>query len=294
MRYLVAAALIGGMLLAQGTPSDQERTFHWPNGARAAVCLTYDDCIPGDLDKIAPDLEAAKLHGTFFVVGSAAPLYKRMDEWRSLVQRGHELGNHAMFHPCQQVVNGHQVRTVPPERALDNYTVRRMIDELQAMNTLLFAIDRNRNRTFAYPCGNGQAGGESYVPGLRPLFTAARAVHVDGEIIAPDMQSLDIHLVPSWTGGDVTGEFLLALVKKALDKGTLAVFAFHGIGGGHPINIDREEHRKLLTWLAANKDQVWTDTFFNVTQHILKERERLGWKNPHNDAAKLWRLYKEY
>jgi len=89
-RYLAVAALIGGIAVAGGIAPEQEETFRWPNGARAAVCLTYDDCINGDLDKIAPDLEAAKLHATFFVIGSSPPLYKRMDEWRALVQRGHE------------------------------------------------------------------------------------------------------------------------------------------------------------------------------------------------------------
>ena len=67
-----------------------------------------------------------------------------------------------------------------------------------------------------------------------------------------------------------------AFAEEALNKGTVAVFQFHGVGGGHAINIDREEHRKLLSWLAAHKDKIWTETFCHVMQHVLRERQRPG------------------
>ena len=54
---------------------------------------------------------------------------------------------------------------------------------------------------------------------------------------------------------------MIAFVKKAVDAGGLAVFMFHGVGGGHSINISREAHQQLLAWLAANRQTVWTDTF---------------------------------
>ena len=57
------------------------------------------------------------------------------------------------------------------------------------------------------------------------------------------------------------------------------MFMFHGVGGGHSINVDREAHRKLLAWLTSRKDDVWTDSFRNVMTHVIAERKRLGWEN---------------
>jgi sialate O-acetylesterase len=56
----------------------------------------------------------------------------------------------------------------------------------------------------------------------------------------------------------------------------MAVIMFHGVGGGHPISVSREAHRLLLAWLAANRQQVWTDTFESVMRHVISERNRLG------------------
>src|SRR5512140_2910176 len=95
--------------------------FPWPNGAKAAVVLSYDDAMDTQLDNAAPDLEAAGLHGTFFVPGESESLAKRLPEWRALAARGHELGNHEIFHPCLAKLPGRA--WVPAEYALESYTV---------------------------------------------------------------------------------------------------------------------------------------------------------------------------
>jgi hypothetical protein len=68
---------------------------------------------------------------------------------------------------------------------------------------------------------------------------------------------------------------MIAWVEEAVQSGKLAVFTFHGVGGGHGINVGREEHQKLLAWLAANRDRVWTAPFLQVMEHMSKERKRL-------------------
>ena len=87
---LLAAAAAG--------PAQESEPFRWPGGARAAVALTYDDGVDAHLDHAMPDLEAAGLRGTFYVPGNSASLRKRMEEWRAAARRGHELGNHTLFH----------------------------------------------------------------------------------------------------------------------------------------------------------------------------------------------------
>jgi sialate O-acetylesterase len=253
--------------------------FRWPNGARAAVALTYDDGVDAHLDNAMPDLEARKFRGTFYVHGSSRSLARRMEEWRAAARRGHELGNHSISHPCLRVnVKGRERTFVTPERNLDNYTLRRISDELAANNTLLQAVDGKQVRTYAYTCSDTTAGGEPYIEVLRPLFPAARGGA--DEVIVSDLRALDLHHVNSWMVAKVTGESMIAFVNKAVDAGGMAVIMFHGVGGGHGINVEREAHQKLLARLDQNRKLVWTDTFLNVTQHVAAERQRLGWNNP--------------
>ena len=246
--------------------------FPWPGGAKAAVCLTYDDGVDVHLDHAVPDLEAANLRGTFYVPGSSRSLDKRMEEWRAIEKRGHELGNHAVFHPCLKVsAKGARREWLQPEWELEKYTVRQMVSELQAMNTTLTAVDGKRVRTYAYNCSDWTAGGQSFVDALRPYFLGARAG--EDENIVEDVQKLDIHFVPSWMVRDVNGERMIAFVQKAVEAGGLAVFMFHGVGGGHNINISRDAHRQLLGWLDKHRDMVWTDTFLHVVEHISKAQK---------------------
>jgi sialate O-acetylesterase len=260
------------VLLLASTALAQPAQFSWPGGARAAVCLTYDDGVDVHLDHAIPDLEAVNLRGTFYIPGSSTSLAARMDEWRAAEKRGHELGNHSIFHPCLRIsAKGARRAWLAAERELERYTVPQMIAELRAMNTTLLAVDGQHSRTYAYNCSDQMAGGKSFVDALRPLFPAARGGE-DRELADP--RTVDLHFVPSWMVDRVSGEEMIRFVEDAIAGGSLAVFMFHGVGGGHNINVDREAHRALLAWLSANRDRVWTDTFHNVMRHVAAERVR--------------------
>ena len=269
---LVVLAALSAVL-----PLAAEDGFRWPSDKKAAVVLTYDDGVDVHLDHVVPDLEAAGLRGTFYVPGHSSSLRQRMPEWRAIARRGHELGNHSVFHPCLRVsLAGERRDWLAPERELEKYSVSQMDAELAAMNTLLFAVDGEAARTYAFTCSDHLAGGTSYVDKVRPLFLAARTGETQ-EI--PHLRTVDVHFVPSWPVINVSGDDMIAFAEKALRAGSLAVFMFHGVGGGHSINVDREAHRKLLAWLTSRKDDVWTDSFRNVMTHVIAERKRLGWEN---------------
>jgi hypothetical protein len=87
--------------------------FKWPDGAKAAICLTYDDALDGHLDYAIPQLDSAGFKGTFYCTGNSPSLYSRMGEWRMAAKNGHELGNHTLFHPCLGVkANGTELETI--------------------------------------------------------------------------------------------------------------------------------------------------------------------------------------
>ncbi|GAI07615.1 unnamed protein product [marine sediment metagenome] len=131
----------------------QNNEFTWPDGTKAAVCLTYDDGIDTQLDIAIPDLEIENFRGTFYLEGDNLT-QDRIDKWREAARKGHELGNHTIFHPCSRNYN-----FVWKEFESEDYTVRRMMLELSVMNNILYAIDGEVSRSYAYVCSETKVGG---------------------------------------------------------------------------------------------------------------------------------------
>ncbi len=75
----------------------------------------------------------------------------------------------------------------------------------------------------------------------------------------------------------VSGDEMIAYIERAARAGGMAVIMFHGVGGGHSLNVSREAHRQVLRCLDENRDRHWTGTFLAVMKHVRAERVRLGW-----------------
>ncbi len=248
-----------GPVAFTGAQDNHEQMFQWQDGIKAAVCLTYDDGLDCHLDVAAPALEKYGMRGTFYCTGNSPSLFARTVEWRAMASRGHELGNHTLFHPC----HGDKFDWVKPEQDLNGYSVEQLLDELRTANTLLKAIDGLERRTFAYTCTNHTINGVSFIDSLRNLFTAARG----GGPVPNSMEGIDPYYMPSWGVVDPTGDELIAYVKEALSKGTMAVFMFHSVGGGY-LNVSAEAHERLLEYLDQNRVLIWTDTFLHVMEYV--------------------------
>lgn len=250
------------------TGAQAEEPFRWPDGARAAVSLAYDDAVPTQLDNAIPALNRHGLRASFYLSLGTPTLQTRMEEWRAAARQGHELANHTLFHQC---AGGTPDRSwVPSHRDLNNTTAEQMRDQVTLANTMLHALDGKRERTFTVPCGDRIAGGQDYVDLVRDQFVAIKAA--SGAIV-PSMRTLDLHRVPVATPTKVSGQELIAQVKQAGERGTMVNFTFHGIGGDH-LSVSKEAHEELLRFLAANRKQYWTDTFLNIMKHVRREQRR--------------------
>jgi peptidoglycan/xylan/chitin deacetylase (PgdA/CDA1 family) len=247
--------------------------FAWPGGARAAVSLAYDDALDSQLDHAIPTLDRYGIKGTFYLQLSSPPVAARLQDWRAAARRGHELGNHSLFHQCSGAFPDRG--WVVKHRDLATTSREQMVDQVVLANTMLEAIDGQRERTYTAPCGDMQALGGDYLPALRPSFVAIKAGHGPG--VPASMAAVDPYAVASVGPVGASGAELIALVKQAVARGTMVAFTFHGIGGDH-LSVSAEAHEELVRYLAAHRDVVWTDTFLNIMKHVRQDQARLpGW-----------------
>ncbi len=240
----------------------QAQTATTWNGKSCAVVLTYDDAIDGDLDNVVPALDSLKLKGTFYLIGSSPVVASRMNEWRAAAREGHELGNHALFHPCAGGEPGRSF--VQSDFDLRKYTVNRAVSEIRVNNVLLNAIDGKTKRTFAYPCGDLKIGDSLFYSSLRKDFSAARGVMPSMDVIG----KVNLDNIPCYGMNGQTAEQMIDLVKKAMASHTLLVFLFHGVGGGHSINVGLNEHSRLLHYLKEHESQIWIAPMVDVAEYI--------------------------
>ena len=243
-------------------------TFLWPNKANAAVCLTYDDGLDCHLDTALVDLNHYNLKGSFYCPGKSKSLYLRMDEWRELVDQGHELGNHSLFHPCLKIKEGRaEFDWIKPEYDLANYTIEQIVAELDVGNTLLKAVDGKSKRTYAYTCGDYVTGEDDFSDKINHLFSGARAA---GPMLE-SMEEAHLYKIPSWCVNEHSGEDMIAFVEQAADKGTVAVIMFHGIGMNN-LKVSRKAHRELLSHLAQHPERFWVATFSDMVDYVRGNR----------------------
>lgn len=230
----------------------------WPNGARAAVSLSYDDTLNSQLDNAVPALDKHGIKASFYLILSSEVLFERLDEWRKLAANGHELGNHTIYHPCSAAQPDRE--WVRPHNDMDRRTVEHMRDEVRVANTFLKAIDGRDERTLTPPCGDVNTRDGNYLEHIKDLVVATKG----SENLPPGVVSYDL---PS----AVTGQQLIAIVEKAAERGGFANIIFHGVGGDH-LAVSTQAHAELIAHLAANRATYWTDTYMNIMKHVLGKR----------------------
>ena len=247
-----------------------DAAFPWPHGAKAAVSLAYDDAIDSQLDNAIPALDRAGLKGSFYIKLASPSLARRLPEWRAAAARGHELGNHTLFHQCSAALPDRS--WVTPEDNIDTTSAARLVAQVRLGSTMLHAIDGRDERTFTVPCGDVMAAGEDYVARIHGDFVAIKS---GAGGVVPDMDQLDPYAVAVTAPDGATGEQLIALVKEAGAKGTMINFTFHGIGGDY-ITTSSKAHEELLAYLAAHRDVYWTDTFINIMKYVKAQQKARG------------------
>lgn len=262
-----AQALVAGLLmLALPVQADELRAFEWPNGARAAVNLAYDDALASQLDNVIPALNERGMRGSFYVPANAPLVLDRLEEWRAAAEQGHELGNHSLFHHCDKQRPGRE--WVEPHHDLSQLPVAAFAEQIALANDFLALVDGDKARTFTPPCGDTTVGDQDYLSPVKPLFIGAKGIGESG--VTPSMVDLDPFAVPVAVPVEMSGDELIAVVEQAAERGTMANFTFHGVGGDY-LAVSEEAHTALLDHLAAHPERFWVDSFVNIMSHVTSQ-----------------------
>jgi peptidoglycan/xylan/chitin deacetylase (PgdA/CDA1 family) len=243
------------LLLAFATTAACSDSFVWPNGAKAAVSLSYDDTLNSQLDNAVPALNKHGIKASFYLLLASPVLYERLEEWRALAKQGHELGNHTIYHPCSASQPGND--WVRPHNDMDKRTIEQMQQEVFVANSFLKAIDGTSERTMTPPCGHLMTSDGDYLPAVKDMFVAIKGS--DEDLPA----GFSSYAVPS----EVSGEELIRIVEAAAARGGMANIIFHGIGGDH-LSVSTEAHEQLIRHLAEHRDVYWTDTYLNIMKFV--------------------------
>ena len=68
---------------------------------------------------------------------------------------------------------------------------------------------------------------------------------------------------------------LIDLVKKAQETGTLVVFLFHGVGGGHNANVAMNKHNDLVKYIKQNEKEIWVAPMVDIAEFVTNYQNKM-------------------
>lgn len=266
MRLLVyIPLLLFFSVFAEWTAFAQQALFVWPDNAKAAVSLSFDDARSSQVEKGTALLDRFGAKATFYVVPNAVESH--LAGWKAAVAAGHEIANHSLVHPCSGNFRWSR------NRALETYTLDAMREELQAANRRLQALLGVTPVSFAYPCGQKTVGRgrhtQSYVPLVAELFTSGRGWRDEA---ASDPAYVDMAQL---TGIEVDGlsfEEVLVLLEQAREEGSWIILSGHEMDAGGPQTTRLDMLEQLVPYLQDPANGFWLGTVEEIAAYVRKNR----------------------
>ena len=111
---------------------------------------------------------------------------------------------------------------------------------------------------------------KSYVSKIEKDFVGARGVQGKMQKI----KEINLFDIGSYMINGESGDSLISMVKKAKDNNDLLVFLFHGVGGGHDLNVSIEAHSKLLHFLKKNENDIWIAPLVDIAEYVKKNKQQ--------------------
>jgi peptidoglycan/xylan/chitin deacetylase (PgdA/CDA1 family) len=271
---LAGAGLALAFLMTIPIPAQQDarlgsapesKSFHWPEGKRAAVSLTFDDARLSQIDTGLALFKKEGVKVTFYVTsGNIEP---RLAGWKQAVADGHEIGNHSMTHPC---TGNYQFSL---KNALENYDLRMMAHQLDGANDEIQEMLGVRPKTFAYPCGQKFVGRgldeRSYVPLVAARFLVGRGYRDES---GNNPAFTDLAQAMGTPFDEMEFAPMKKIVETAAANGTWVIFVGHEIGESKYQTTDTKALAALCEYLKDPAQGIWLGTVEEIAAYIQSQR----------------------
>jgi peptidoglycan/xylan/chitin deacetylase (PgdA/CDA1 family) len=226
--------------------------FEWPERSRAALSFSFDDARESQIQNGLPLFERLGVSATFFVMPNAVAADAQ--SWTQAVQRGHEIGNHTVSHPCGRTAAWRA------GDALYRMTLKEMRAELLAASARIRQLLSVDPWSFAYPCGQTFVGRgtetQSYVPVVAELFGVGRTFN---EHWANSPVQCDLAQVACVCSDGAKPELAYAAFDQAVAEGEWLVLGGHEIAESGQVGTTSVELIETIGRRCRERD-VWVDT----------------------------------
>ena len=238
---------------SQSANSETGNSFHWPEGHKAAVSLSFDDARASQIDTGLPLFKRLGVKVTFYLVPRG--VQDRLEGWKQAVIDGHEIANHTLTHPC--------TGNYPFSRnnALENYDLIRMAKQIDGANDQIQKLLGVKSKTFAYPCGQTFVGRgldvQSYVPLVAKRFLVGRG-YLSESSNDPTIVDLSQTMGTAFDGMDFPQ--MKKVVDDAIKQGRWVIFVGHDIGQRAFQTTDTNAIELLCKYLKEPPNGIWLGT----------------------------------
>ena len=262
---------VASQSLPSPAPQESTKAFHWPEGKRVAVSLSFDDGRASQIDVGLDVINPTGVKVTFFVNPGSEAFRSRLEGWKRAVASGHEIGNHSVSHPC----TGNFPWSL--HNALENYTLEQMSQQLDDANAQIEQLLGVHPVTFAYPCGQKFVGKgaklKSYVPLIGQKFLVGRG-YMDEYYNDPVF--CDLAQAGGIAFDDMDYIDMVKHISKAAQQGGWVIFAGHDIGQKAFQVTDSIALAALCKYMRDPANGVWVDTVKSIGQYVVTQRSSLA------------------
>jgi len=249
----------------ESTNKSDEQRIKWPNEAKMAISLSFDDARLSQIDKGIPLLDSHQVKGTFYV--SPDRLKERLEGWKQAVASGHDIGNHTIVHPCSG--NYPWAR----HKALENYTLTDMYRELDSASHIIERLLGVTPVSFAYTCGHTYVGRgmqtHSYVPLISSMFATART-WMDNTTVDPLF--CDFAQLP---GIELDGKSFTEIkerIETARETGSWLILAGHEMNDGGRQTSLLSTLDSICQYAMDPTNEIWIDDVTAVGSYLRDQR----------------------
>jgi peptidoglycan/xylan/chitin deacetylase (PgdA/CDA1 family) len=256
------------MISAQSYEEDnslQSSGFHWPEGKRMALSLTFDDGRPSQVTRGVPILDQYGVKATFYVKPSN--VLRKLDGWKEAANSGHEIGNHTVRHPC----TGNY--TFSRRKALEDYTLEVMKNELDSCNRFIEEFLGVTPVSFCYPCYGTYVGRgvdtRSYIPLVAMMFETGRGVTA----VHNDPLFCDMHHLASIQMDGLSFEEVKELIESDKYSGRWLILYGHDVSKSAGRSTTMMSTLDSICQYATDPaNGIWIDHVHNIASYIKEKR----------------------